>query len=70
VWPLTLYLLPALVAYQRGHPHWPGILVWTLVLGWTGTGWLAALGYTLWTWEVRPIAGRTASGARGWGAAC
>ena len=27
------------------------ILLWTLALGWTGTGWLAALLYTLWTWE-------------------
>jgi micrococcal nuclease len=61
-WPLTLALLPAVLAYQRGHPHRHGIGVWTLALGWTGTGWLAALWYTLWTWEARPLAGRTAAG--------
>jgi hypothetical protein len=51
-WPVTLYLLPAVIAYARGHPHRHGMLVWTLALGWTGTGWLAALLYTLWTWEA------------------
>jgi hypothetical protein len=47
-WPVTLYLLPALWAYQRGHPHRRGILVWTLLLGWTGSGWLAAWLYVWW----------------------
>jgi len=56
------YGLPAVLAYARGHPHRHGILVWTLALGWTGTGWLAALWYTLWTWEARPRACRTSAG--------
>jgi hypothetical protein len=66
-WPLTLYGLPAVLAYARQHPHRHGICVWTLALGWTGTGWLAALLYTLWTWETRPLrVSDPAGGAHGY----
>jgi len=51
LWPVTLYLLPALLAYHRRHPHRHGILLWNILLGWTGPGWLAALLYTCWTWR-------------------
>jgi len=46
--PLTLYLLPAVWAYARRHPHRRGILLWTALLGWTGTGWVAAWLYVWW----------------------
>jgi hypothetical protein len=50
-WPITLYLLPAVWAYYRQHPHRYGILLWTLLLGWTGHGWIFAWLYTAWTWR-------------------
>jgi hypothetical protein len=48
--PAAWYLAPGLWAVHRRHPHRWGILVWNAALGWTATGWIAALLYTLWTW--------------------
>ena len=46
--PVTLYLLPALLAYHRRHPHRHGMLLWNVLLGWTGYGWATALLYVWW----------------------
>jgi hypothetical protein len=40
---LTLYLIPALVAYNRHHPSAGAILVLNLLLGWTVLGWIMSL---------------------------
>ncbi len=40
---LSLYLLPALVAYMRGHHDRLAILFLDLLLGWTVIGWVIAL---------------------------
>ena len=44
---LVIYLLPWIAAVARQHPQDHGILAVTLLLGWTGVGWLAALAYAL-----------------------
>jgi hypothetical protein len=40
---LTVYILPALVAYQRRHRQGLAIFVLTLFTGWTVIGWVGAL---------------------------
>ena len=42
-----LYIVPALVAWQRQHPQVRWIWALTLGLGWTGIGWLLALIWAL-----------------------
>lgn len=37
------YLAPAIIAGLRGHPSTAAIGVLTLLLGWTGIGWIVAL---------------------------
>ena len=37
------YIIPALVAWDRQHPHVRAIWALTLLLGWTGIAWLLAL---------------------------
>jgi hypothetical protein len=37
------YIIPALVAWDRRHSHLRQIWALTLLLGWTGIGWLVAL---------------------------
>lgn len=37
------YLLPGIIASGRGHLNAGAIWVLTIVLGWTGLGWIAAL---------------------------
>ena len=37
------YIVPALVAWDRQHPHVRSIWALTLLLGWTGIAWLLAL---------------------------
>jgi hypothetical protein len=44
---LVIYLLPWIAAVAGQHPQDQGILAVTLLLGWTGVGWLAALAYAL-----------------------
>jgi hypothetical protein len=49
-----LYIVPAVVAWDRQHPQVRWIWALTLVLGWTGIGWLLAL-----IWALRsPTANR------------
>lgn len=43
------YIIPALVAWDRRHPDARWIWALTLLLGWTGIGWLLAL-----IWALRP----------------
>jgi hypothetical protein len=40
---LALYLLPWLIAAQRGHPNTASIAVINIFLGWTFVGWVVAL---------------------------
>lgn len=42
-----LYMLPAIIAYDRRHPQRQAILVLNLLLGWSCLGWLAAM---VWAW--------------------
>ena len=42
------YVIPALVAWGRGHPATGTIWAITLLLGWTGIAWLLAL---LWAFQ-------------------
>ena len=41
------YIIPALVAWDRQHPDVRWIWALTLLLGWTGIGWLLALIWAL-----------------------
>lgn len=41
------YLMPWIAAVAREHPRHGAILAFTLLLGWTGLGWMAALAYAL-----------------------
>jgi hypothetical protein len=40
---LTLYELPAIVAYRKKHPRFLAILCLNILLGWTIIGWIVAL---------------------------
>ncbi|WP_342163078.1 superinfection immunity protein [Methylobacterium sp. SD21] len=51
---IAIYFLPALLASQRKHPHFAGILALNLLLGWTFVGWAVAL---VWVY-VKPSTGR------------
>ena len=42
-----IYIIPALVAWHRRHPRSREIWALTLLLGWTGIAWLAALVWAL-----------------------
>lgn len=44
---LLLYLLPAIIAYSRGHPDTIAITALTILLGWSMIGWLVALVWSL-----------------------
>lgn len=44
---LCAYLLPTLVAMQRGHAQSAAIFALNLLLGWTVLGWVAALVWSL-----------------------
>ena len=41
------YIIPALIAWDRQHPDVRWIWALTLLLGWTGIGWLLALIWAL-----------------------
>jgi CHASE2 domain-containing sensor protein len=41
------YLAPAIIAAVRKHPNTGAILAVTLLLGWTGIGWIVAF---IWSW--------------------
>lgn len=43
----ALYFVPLSVAIWRGHPKGMAIITLNVALGWTGIGWLAALGWAL-----------------------
>lgn len=38
-----LYLIPAYIAFRRGHKNKAGVLILNLALGWTFLGWIIAL---------------------------
>jgi RsiW-degrading membrane proteinase PrsW (M82 family) len=48
-----IYLLPAIIAYDRGHPQSQAILALNLLLGWCFLGWAAAM---IWAWTNVPPA--------------
>ena len=41
------YIIPGLIAWDRGHHEQRKIWIVTIVLGWTGVGWLMALIWSL-----------------------
>ena len=50
VWMLAggvLYPIPLVIACARDHPNFAPIAVVTLLLGWTGLGWIVALAWSL-----------------------
>lgn len=38
---ICIYLLPAIIAAYRGHPHWLTLAIVNFMTGWTGLGWIA-----------------------------
>ncbi len=48
---LAVYFAPCVVASWKEHPREGWIFVLTLLTGWTGIGWAAAL-----IWAARPVA--------------
>jgi hypothetical protein len=50
-----LYFLPSVVAYNRNHKDFAGVLIVNLLLGWTVVGWVVAL-----AWATRPDSARPA----------
>ena len=50
----AFYFAPALVAYMRDHHNALAIAALTLLLGWTGLGWVAALVWALTAPRPRP----------------
>ena len=62
-----LYFLPIIIAARRKSPKLTAIVILSILLGWTGIGWLAALVLAL--TSPRPIAGAGAphpGAAAGW----
>ena len=49
------YVIPALIAWDRRHPAAGMIWAFTLLLGWTGVGWLLAL---IWAFKAPSAARR------------
>lgn len=45
---LTIYFTPVLIAWHRRHRNFIGILLMTLLLGWTFLLWVVALIWSLW----------------------
>lgn len=43
----VVYVLPIVIVTYRHHPHRTAIIVLVLTFGWSGVGWLAALGWAL-----------------------
>lgn len=44
---LWFYLLPAYLAYKKGHPYYMAIFWLNLLTGWTVCGWIGALVWTM-----------------------
>lgn len=44
---LAVYLLPAILAFKKGHPNRVGIFVLNLLAGWSVIGWALALVWCL-----------------------
>jgi hypothetical protein len=62
---LTICLIPAVIAFRRGHPNRWVILVVCIVFGATGIGWLVALIWALQIVHLPSEAGGTAGGQSG-----
>lgn len=45
-----LYLIPGIVAFERGHPNTAAVMVLNIFLGWTLVGWVMSL-----VWAVTHI---------------
>lgn len=46
-WGFIIYFLPSIIAAFRAKPHWFGIFILNLLLGWTIIGWIVALVWSL-----------------------
>lgn len=44
---LVLYLLPSYIAFKRKHKNLAPVMVFNILLGWTGIAWIAALIWSL-----------------------
>jgi hypothetical protein len=42
---ISIYILPAVIAYQRRHYNKGIIIALTLLFGWTGIGWVVLMLY-------------------------
>lgn len=51
---VALYCLPAITAWYRSHRNTAAITALTLLLGWTGIGWIGALIWALMRPPERP----------------
>lgn len=65
---LPLYLLPAIIAWERMHENRQSILVMTLLLGWTVLGWIGLVIWACsWPQTRLPEAEPKQAGGRGKG---
>lgn len=53
---IILYLLPGIIASVRAHKNSTAIWVLTVILGWTGLGWVVALVWSFTNQNDRPLA--------------
>jgi hypothetical protein len=44
---LVLYLLPSYIAFRRKHKNLAPVMVFNILLGWTGIAWIVALIWSL-----------------------
>lgn len=52
---IILYLLPGIIASVRTHKNSTAIWVLTVILGWTGLGWVVALVWSFTNQNDRPL---------------
>lgn len=52
---IVLYLLPAIIASIRAHKNSTAIWVLTVILGWTGLGWVVALVWSFTNQTTTPV---------------
>jgi hypothetical protein len=51
---ITLYLIPTIIAFKRGHHNAVAIMVVNLLFGWLGIGWVLALVWSVTALRAQP----------------
>jgi hypothetical protein len=51
--PVTLYFLPTIIAYNRNHPQGTPLFIINLLLGWTVIAWVLCLAWSVWEFDRR-----------------